>query len=285
MSRYGNNNKADTAVKLVLIFFISLLSFSVGTYVGKQVSDSDARRAALETDYSEGSEEQAQTDATTTEDEATAPISDEEVASLTEEFVKNDRTVASADATAQEADTKTDALPDEDGYVHQSKIKAASDESIEAATSVERTTAATATTTPIEAATVPTTTPAAAAPAKVENAPAAAAQRIAENQAPAADAKPVAVPSSALPSVATTAVGKFTVQVVSYATEAEAKEQAAQLTSKGYSAFYVPAEVNGKVWYRVSIGLFADQKSATNYRAELLSTKAVSTAIVQKIVK
>lgn len=32
-------NKADTLTKAVLVFFISLLSFSFGTYVGKQVQD------------------------------------------------------------------------------------------------------------------------------------------------------------------------------------------------------------------------------------------------------
>ncbi|MBK7844822.1 MAG: hypothetical protein IPJ71_14245 [Bdellovibrionales bacterium] len=50
LSQRGGS-KADTVVKLVLIFFISLLSFSVGTFVGKQVSDSDYKRASLEEDY------------------------------------------------------------------------------------------------------------------------------------------------------------------------------------------------------------------------------------------
>ena len=37
--------------QLVLLFFVSLLFFSVGAFVGKQVSDSDYKRAALEEDY------------------------------------------------------------------------------------------------------------------------------------------------------------------------------------------------------------------------------------------
>ena len=48
MSAAKGNSKADTLVKVVLVFFISLLSFSVGTFVGKQVSDSHHRRMALE---------------------------------------------------------------------------------------------------------------------------------------------------------------------------------------------------------------------------------------------
>jgi len=35
---------ADFLVKVVLVFFISLLSFSLGTYMGKQVSDEQHER-------------------------------------------------------------------------------------------------------------------------------------------------------------------------------------------------------------------------------------------------
>lgn len=35
------DSKADTLTKIVLVFFISLLSFTFGTYVGKAVSDHD----------------------------------------------------------------------------------------------------------------------------------------------------------------------------------------------------------------------------------------------------
>lgn len=38
MNNYGGT-RADTLVKLTLIFFISLLSFSIGTFIGKQLSD------------------------------------------------------------------------------------------------------------------------------------------------------------------------------------------------------------------------------------------------------
>lgn len=34
----------DTLVKVVLVFFLSLLSFSVGTFIGKQVSDADHQK-------------------------------------------------------------------------------------------------------------------------------------------------------------------------------------------------------------------------------------------------
>ncbi len=34
--------REDTLVKVVLVFFLSLISFSVGTYIGKTVADHDA---------------------------------------------------------------------------------------------------------------------------------------------------------------------------------------------------------------------------------------------------
>ena len=48
MSKAGGS-KADTAVKLVLIFFISLLSFTVGTLVGGQFEKSKSYQLTLET--------------------------------------------------------------------------------------------------------------------------------------------------------------------------------------------------------------------------------------------
>ena len=265
MGKATANTKADTAVKLVLIFFISLLSFTVGTYVGKQFSDSEAHRASLEVDYNSQGTETASV--VSTEDSATAPISDEEVADLTEEFVKSERQVASQEESADDKiadEKKVSASADNDGYTHHSKMKA---ETVEAKTDSKMETAAKATAT------------------KEAVTPQPAADRVSKDKAPTPDMKKPREPSSVLPTVATTAIGKYTVQVASYATEAEAKTQAEVLKGKGYSAFFVPAEIKGKTWYRVSIGLFSDHKTATNYRTELLSTNAVPSAIVQKIVQ
>jgi cell division septation protein DedD len=289
MAKNTGAAKADTAVKLVLIFFISLLSFSVGTYVGKQFSDNETRRAALEADYNDVESTTAATHTTQNHaDEATAPVSDDEVASLTEEFIKKERDIASeAQKTDAHVDSTAKTHQDSDGYTHHSKMKAQEHESAQAA--IEAAHAEKHAAKPDAKATAPTAAhePKSHMPAahednkKVSN----AADRVSHDKAPAADVKKAREPSSVLPTVATTAIGKYTVQVASYASENEAKNHASQLTGKGYSAFYVPASVNGKLWYRVSVGLFSDQKSATTFRTELLSTQAVSTAIVQKIVK
>ena len=88
MSAAKGNSKADTLVKVVLVFFISLLSFSVGTFVGKQVSDSDHRRMALEGEY------KVDRQVASADGEDSEKISEKEVESLTEEFVNKEKVVA-----------------------------------------------------------------------------------------------------------------------------------------------------------------------------------------------
>ncbi len=51
MHKQFGGSRTDTLIKLVLIFFISLLSFSVGTFVGKKFSDSQHKLAQLESEY------------------------------------------------------------------------------------------------------------------------------------------------------------------------------------------------------------------------------------------
>ena len=42
------SQKTDKMLKLALVFFISLLSFSIGTFVGKKYSDNQHKLAELE---------------------------------------------------------------------------------------------------------------------------------------------------------------------------------------------------------------------------------------------
>ncbi len=257
MSNSNNGSKADTIFKLVLIFFVSLLSFSVGTYVGKQVSDSDYRRASLESDFNGRSQVATNDSTAVAADPATKPITDQQTESLSQEFIKaQQRKPASVDGTAaaQAGNTPKNngggPSDNMNGYTRRTKADGRDMASVKAP----------------------------------DDQAAAAADRVAHDMAPTKDIKVVKRPV-ALPAVATSTVGKYTVQVASYATEKEAKMHATALTKKGYSAFYVPAAVHGRKWYRVSIGLFSDQKAAVDYRTELLATKAVASAIVQKIVK
>lgn len=310
MAKNSGVAKTDTAVKLVLLFFISLLSFSVGTYVGKQFSDDEARRAALEVDYNShgGSNEHMET--AKVHDESLQPIADEEVESLTEEYLRKEREVASETHTSGQSEHTSDKKEDTSGYTHRSKMKANDHEAAIAEKDSHQAHQAAAHTTETSehnnnearAAThVQVSAPHASATAnsshqenkekhgfsanRVEEKMRKAAERVAQDMAPEKDYVKPREPSAVLPTVATTAIGKYTVQVASYMGEKEAKEHASQLMSKGYSAFYVPAEIKGRTWYRVSVGLFSDQKSAASFRAELLANQMATTAIVQKIVK
>ena len=47
LNRRGSS-KTDTLLKLTLMFFVILLSFSAGTFLGKQFSDSQHKLSALE---------------------------------------------------------------------------------------------------------------------------------------------------------------------------------------------------------------------------------------------
>lgn len=297
MSKSGGS-KADTAVKLVLIFFISLLSFTVGTLVGGQFEKSKSHQMTLETEGGAGHAAEAEEAG----DVAAAPISDEDVEGL-EDFVTNGsgggRKIASADEhaapaahgaaaahgeSAHEEEAAPAAKPSE-GYTHASQIRPAA-EGRETA-SAHAAPAAPVTGHEAAAKMAPqvakATRAAAAANHETNAAVDSAAQRLAHDQAPAADMKKPRAPSAALPMVANSVIAKYTVQVASYGSETEAKTYATKLQEKGYDSFYLPAQVNGKTWYRVSIGRFEDQASAAAQRKKIVET--VPSAIVQKILK
>lgn len=256
MLNQNGGAKMDTVVKLSLVFFISLLSFSVGTFVGKQVSDSDKRRLALESEYSK--ESPTRTLAATELDENTdKSLTEKEIEQLSQEFVEQ------AEVDTLQASS--------DGYTkieHTAKNKdqkrtVASTHKKENAHKSEK-----------------------AVVAKKHDSVTKAAERVADNKAPEADKPAPRKPQSVLPSYTNEANGKYTVQVASYSSEDEAKKFAKNLREKGYvDAFYIPADVKGSTWYRVSVGLFESHKSANLYKNQLLAKKTVNSALVQKIIK
>lgn len=242
------SSKTDSVVKLAIVFFISLLSFSVGTFVGKKYSDNQHQLAALEPQKNSHEADREVASIGAVEPKVGA-MTDEEIAKLAEEFVADDTTPV----TDSEHDTK------------------ASTESTEH-----------------EASVAPEKTPTPVAKHEVQ--PSSAAKNIAagKHPTPETSVKKIAIQESRIPSslpkdVAQYTAGKFTVQVASYADEAEAQKTASDLKSKGYSAFYIAANIKGKTWYRVSVGQFATQKEAQTYRSEFLNTSKMNSAIVQKI--
>src|SRR5258708_40192025 len=90
MLNQNGGSRTDTLIKLVLIFFISLLSFSVGTFVGKQFSDSQHKLSALDADYT-GKREAASVSPQSMDVKPEDALTDEDIANLTEEFVKSEK--------------------------------------------------------------------------------------------------------------------------------------------------------------------------------------------------
>lgn len=280
--------KTDVIVKLVLVFFISLLSFSIGTFVGKKYSDNQHKLAALEPGKSEhggGHDEHGSREVASENEHGGGAakehgaaktgegMSDEEIAKLAEEFVADDTTATTANAHGEKAaghgeEAKAEAGGHGGGGHGEKAEKVAAKEEAPAATTASKT-------------------------RSLEKAePLSAAKNIAHGKAVTAAAteekkaeKDNRIPSSIPKDVGQYSAGKFTVQVGAYAKEEEAQKIAGDLKSKGFSAFYIPANVKGTTWFRVSVGLFATPKEAQDYRTELMSKAKLNTALVQKIVQ
>jgi cell division protein FtsN len=258
--------KTDVIVKLVLVFFISLLSFSIGTFVGKKYSDNQHKLAALEpAKAGHESREVASEHGDAAKEHGAAKtgetMSDEEIAKLAEEFVADDSTATTTTTGNGRGETHGEAAAAH-GEEHGTTTAAHKEEAAPKTRTLEKAE-------PLSAAKN-------IANGKAVNA-------AVTNEKKETDAR---VPSSIPKDVSQyNTSGKFTVQVGAYAKEEEAQKIAGDLKSKGFSAFYIPANVKGQTWYRVSVGLFATPKEAQEYRGELMGKAKLSSAIVQKIIQ
>ncbi len=263
----NGGSKTDTVVKLILVFFVSLLSFSVGTFVGKQFSDSQHRLAALESDYQSEANEGRSTASVPSEGLEVQPneiLSQDDVAKLAEEFVQETKPAAPAKRDVANAPSEK------------------AEEDLKPTIKDSNTTEATVQKEEVKLRPLQETK----APTKAVS-PQDAAQKVAEGK-PAVQpvAKPEAPKKIELPKVTATDVqGKYTIQVSSHPNEGDAKSQASDLVSKGYSAFYVPAQIDGKTWYRVSVGNFSTADTAKEYLSKIKSNASFKDAIVRKVVQ
>lgn len=250
------NSKTDAVVKLVLVCFVCLLSFSIGTFVGKKFSDNQHRLAKFEPTGETETRGLASVHHSEGVKAKTASMTDEEIAKLAEEFVSDDESTSTAEVKPEVKVEKTETAP-----VAQAKVEVKP-----------------------------------AAKPEVEQKPTDQPMKVAKEIAadkkvapPAIDTGKARVPSSLPRNLASSPIGKYTVQVGSYPTEDEATKQTERLKKEGHSAFFVEAKVkNGeatKTWYRVSVGLFATKKEAEVLMKDLVSEKKVTTALVQQITK
>ena len=251
MLNQNGGSRTDTLIKLVLVFFLSLLSFSVGTFVGKQFSDSQHKIAELEDSGSEGGRGTASAVAPeAAKVEPGQSITEEEIAKLSDEFVKKEKAGATDPAVAKEAveNMAGNLIGEEVGTGEHKKVDLK--KSVTVHDEIKKVSDRIAKGEKVEA------------PKKVQS----------------------RIPANLPKELGASSIGKFTVQVSSHPDEAQAKTHAQQLIEKGFSAFYIPADVKGKTWYRVSVGEFASRKEALEHRTKLMQA-GISTAIIQKIAK
>lgn len=269
----------DIVLKVLSITLVSLLAFSSGVWFGKKLSDSDHQRQALEGDFSKASAQASHSSKSHDQDDADA-LTEQDVAQMADQALETAKSEMAP--TAHSAATAGHASDSTSSTSHAKKTEAVHSEA-QATREVASTSAPTA---PLPK---KATTETAAAPAQQRpdlSAAAKAAQRVAHNAAPVGVEAPP--PASRIPSSLPKTVGvsndvEFTVQVASYPTAQGAKEHVDELVKKGFPAFPVEAQINGRTWFRVSVGSFKSFNEAQRYRAQLIKQTDLPSAIVQKI--
>ena len=258
------SQKTDKMLKLALVFFISLLSFSIGTFVGKKYSDNQHKLALLEPnkskdiapqDFATNSEEKLD-GGTASRTPPDQQLTDNGLAKIAEEFA--------ADSSSETA-TTDDANIEKDIPVTESQVK-----DIKTINPDRKPLPKMAAAKPAAAAAIPT----------VNN-----------NVKPVTNVVQIHSAIEKIKKMETREVAsvptstQYTVQVGSFPTQVEAEKLSHDLVNKGYKASAVPALVSGQTWHRVQVGLFGTVKEAQDYKKDFLAKTKLSSAIVQRVQK
>ncbi len=297
--------KMDTLVTVIIVFFVCLLSFSVGTYVGKRFSDYQHQIALLKGSPTEESlalnpETHDASIAHSTEEQdhssPSAALSDDDVAKLAQEFATTSDE-ALHDTTSEkptEIPTHSDEHQEEathqagnkDQHTNKDDRHLASETPTEPAPSKTVTAKASTTHTPATQTATTTTKAAHTSTAATANSKANVTEEKQSHDADHVDQQTVAK------NLATSRAGKYTVQVGSFPTEIEASQLTETLKKQGLSAYFVAARVPSKnadekekykTWYRVSVGLYGDLKEAESTKNQLVTDKKIKSGMVLKL--
>lgn len=257
------SQKTNSMIKLALVFFISLLSFSIGTYVGKKYSDNQHKLALLEPN--KGNHDNSTSEfATHNDTETTKPapetqnLTDSEVAKIAEEFANEQ---PNSDVNEAATDEKSIATTEAD-------VKDIKTVKPTTAAAMPKKSAAVIAAQPLVTKTMK--------PMPVKSLTQAAADQVAKMQQ--ADRVP-----SSLQTMKDSNAMHFTVQIGSFPTEPEAQKMTKELLTKGYKTTYTAAQVNGQTWFRVNVGIFGSVKEAQDYKKDFLEKTKMTSAIVQKV--
>jgi cell division protein FtsN len=302
----------DLVLKILSITLVSLFAFSSGIWFGQKLSESEHQRQALEGEFDREVRKSSDSVADH-QDHGDDALTDEEVAAATDKALEAQRKVATdGTGTAEKAEqVAASAVATTAGTANSTQKTSAAVNHATSQTAAGHATGHADTAPAAAAASIPLTSPltsklATQAPAKTTSRAVAsatsdsakpdlsaahqAAARVANNAAPttAASEKQATesrVPSSLPKTVGTTSDVEFTVQVASYPTADAAREHVDSMVKKGFPAFPVEAKINGKIWYRVSVGSFKSFNDASKFRAQLLKQADLPSAIVQKIAR
>lgn len=238
-------------IELCLVFFISILSFSIGTYVGKKYSDNQHRLSMLDPNYkheatattAEASNTHDTTTTTTTVEHETVPAEVNHSADTTK--------VAATSTNEQPVEPSlSHAISDEDVAKLSEEMEEEDQQDLAKGKPVKEIADSKSVTTVKD------------------------------------DRKVASIPEKAKSIAATTKDdSKYTVQVGAYPSPKEADKVVSSLKARGYEASYAEATVNGKTWYRVQVGTFITLQEAQNQKKELVEKNHLSSAIIQRINK
>lgn len=262
-------------IELCLVFLVSILSFSVGTFVGKKYSDNQHKLSLLDPNYKHESitdEASARTPSEAHGTEAAAagtttavvndehgnpikanitnstPITDADVAKMAEEF-SEENTEDLVDTSKADSGSIVKTINEDGSIVEEpkAKVKAAKQPAKKVATKVNGETMV----------------------REVANI-SERAQTIHQDVkgSDSADGK-----------------SQYTVQVGAFPSPTEAEKIASSLQARGYKASHSVATVNGKTWYRVQVGLFNSLQDAQVYKKELVEQNHLTSAIIQRLNK
>lgn len=244
------NVNTNRMVELALVFFVSLLSFSIGTFVGKKYSDNQHRLAKLEPhgeraqelakevhDATEGSTEHGSSahnePKIITAEKAQESLTDHEVAQMAKEF--SDEEAATDSKDIEETVTET-SIKTTKALKKLATLKAKDIKEVEESTGKEV-------------------------------------------------VRDVASITAKVKKAAHLEAFAYTVQVAAYPSADEAEKMVATLGARGYKGRAVEADVNGRKWFRVQVGNFENFKEADTYKKEIMEQNRLTSALVQKIAK
>ena len=268
------SQKTDSMIKMALVFFVSLLSFSIGTYVGKKYSDNQHKLALLEPKKEvptpkaeEFASDASETDKThglanseiVSTEQKPAALTDSEVAKIAEEF-------ATEDSIAEEKLVAT--------IDPQEKVLSTITEMPQVKPMAKPT---------VKTVQIPTHNSAPLQPA-AQPAIQASTQTTLQKLKQIENSAEVRIPASINPKTQVVPM-HYTVQIGAYPTQTEAEKITKDLQSKGYKTAFVPATVNGQTWFRVNVGLFGTVKEAQDYKKEFLEKTKITSAIVQRVLQ